>query len=360
VPEGTRSEPLTLEEVRALSELASDLSTALTARAALGRGREREAQARAHAEAAVDATLLLSHALDRVRSRDALAAARLARAAVGPYSAGGRLAVDAIERRVARGAPVVLVAAPGADPIPWLARAHLGGPRGSGPFVVVEGTRTAEHDETRWRDEAASPLCLADGGLLVLRDAAALPEAIQALIARATAERRAPWERAEPLDLTLALVMTEAPSALVARGRLVSALADRLADAAEAPIAVPPLADRPEDLRAALVDRVAREGLGALSAPCGIEPAALALLLEHPFPGEDAELEAVVVRLVAALQADEQPPDGNDCAVARAAGAVVRAADVKRLGLSPGAADADPNAGPPPSNVVRLSTRARA
>ena len=51
-------------------------------------------------------------------------------------------------------------------------------------------------------------------------------------------------------------------------------------------------------------------------APVGIDAAAFALLVEHDFPGEDAELDALVVRLVK-----------------RVDGAVVRASDVRAAGL---------------------------
>ena len=81
-------------------------------------------------------------------------------------------------------------------------------------------------------------------------------------------------------------------------------------------MALPRLRDRPEDLRAILTDRLAREGLRVLGRPVGIDHAAYARLVEHAFPGEDAELSAVVQRLVA-----------------RCGGDVVRAADVDALGL---------------------------
>jgi transcriptional regulator of acetoin/glycerol metabolism len=66
-----------------------------------------------------------------------------------------------------------------------------------------------------------------------------------------------------------------------------------------------------------VTDRLAREGLRALGRPIGIEHAAFARLVEHPFPGEDAELAAIVQRLVATCTGD-----------------VVRAGDVDALQLS--------------------------
>jgi DNA-binding NtrC family response regulator len=157
---------------------------------------------------------------------------------------------------------------------------------------------------------------LADGGLLVLLDVAALPISIQQLIARAHAERNAPWESAKPLDVQLAVTGTLEPRALVKSGRLDSSLALRLADAKDAPVLLPRLRDRAEDLRAILTDRLAREGLRVHGRAVGIEQAAYARLIEHDFPGEDAELSAIVQRLVASCSGD-----------------VVRVTDVRALHL---------------------------
>jgi DNA-binding NtrC family response regulator len=62
---------------------------------------------------------------------------------------------------------------------------------------------------------------------------------------------------------------------------------------------LPRLRERPEDMRAIVSDRLAREGLRVRGKPVGIEDAAFARLLDHPFDGEDAELASLVQRLVA-------------------------------------------------------------
>jgi DNA-binding NtrC family response regulator len=156
--------------------------------------------------------------------------------------------------------------------------------------------------------------------LLVLLDGAALPLEIQQLVAGALAQKRAPWERPDPLDVQLALTGVEAPDDLVTCGRLDSTLAMRLGDARSAPVPLPRLRERSDDLRAILTDRLAREGLRVLGRPVGIDQAAYARLVEHPFPGEDAELAAVVQRLVARC--------------ARSGADVVRVADIDALRLS--------------------------
>ncbi len=300
VPEIPRQDPLSLEEARALKGVADALAGAMQARAALGRSMERERETRLKAEAAEDLAARLQHEVALAAGRNALAATRLARpATVGIYSAASRMALDATLRRVRSGAPLAVVAPSGVDPIPFIARAHVEGPRASGPLVLVDGTQSREHDLTRWTDPKTSPLALASGGLLVLLDGAALPLDVQRLVARVLAERRAPWERPEALDVTLAFTAVVSPEELVVRGILDATLAARLGDAAGAPIVLPRLADRPEDIRALLTDRLAREGLRALGRPVGIEDAAFARLVERTFPGEDAELLYLVQRLVA-------------------------------------------------------------
>jgi hypothetical protein len=317
LPRGKRSEPITLEEVRAFKRVADRLATACRARGTQARMLERARDASARATAAHDHVERLLHDREVDAQRDALATARLARpATVGVYSATARSVLEALERRTAVGAPIVVVAPSGADPVPYLARAHLAGARARAPMVLVDATSVREHDPERWTDPNVSPLALAHRGTLVLLDAAALPGDIQRLVARACSEKRAPWERPDPLDVQLAITTIVAPEDLVAQGRLEPALALRLGDGVEAPIALPRLRDRPEDLRAILTDRLAREGLRVRGSPVGIDHAGYARLVDYEFPGEDAELVAIAQRLVARCDGD-----------------VVRAADVQALGL---------------------------
>jgi hypothetical protein len=320
LPRGPRDEPVTFEEVRALKDTADHLAAACRARGTQSRmlARAHEAMLRADAEGERVSRLLHERALDV--GRDALAAARLARpATVGVYSAASRMALEALERRTAVGAPIAVVAPSGVDPVPYLARAHLAGTRREAPLVLVDATSAREHDLARWSDPDASPLALADRGMLVLLDGAALPVDVQQLVARCLAEKRAPWERPDVLDVQLAFSAVDPPDELVTLARLDPSLASRLADARTAPVELPRLRDRPEDLRAILTDRLAREGLRVLGRPVGIDQAAYGRLVEYPFPGEDAELSAIVQRLVARCTAD-----------------VVRAADVEALGLAVG------------------------
>jgi len=329
LPRVAREEPVTLEEIRALKATADRLAAACRARGTQARMLARAHEAMLRADAAEERVEKLRHERALDVGRDALAASRLARpATVGVYSVASRMALEALERRTAVGAPVAIVAPSGVDPVPYLARAHLSGVRREAPLVLVDATSAREHDVARWTDPASSPLGLADRGMLVLLDGAALPPAVQGIVARALAEKRAPWERPAPLDVQLAFTSVAPPPALVEKGRLEVTLAARLGDAADSPVVLPRLRERPEDLRAILTDRLAREGMRVLGRPAGIDQAAYARLVDHGFPGEDAELASIVQRLV------ERLASGGP----RAAGAqtpdVVRAADVDALGLS--------------------------
>ena len=117
-----------------------------------------------------------------------------------------------------------------------------------------------------------------------------------------------------PLDVAVALTSTRTPQALALAGQLAPELHARFIEAT--PIDLPGLRHRPEDLFSIVADRLAREGLRVRGRPLGIDAAAFARLVEHPFEGEDAELTAIVTRLVAHARGD-----------------VVKAADVDALGL---------------------------
>lgn len=316
VPAGTRVLELTLEEAAAAKRLADAFVAVSQSESAKVRHLQRERDLKDTLEKTEDDVERLQHQLSLDAERNALATTRLARpATVGIYSAASRMAYEALERRVQQDAPTVLVARAGTDPVPFLARAHLSGPRKHGPFVVVDATSSREHDLERWTDERTSPLGLADRGALMLVDGAALPRDVQILVARAVVERRAPWERATPLDITLAISATSPLAPLVEAGRLSPELAARFEEVEE--IVLPGLRDRAEDLRSIVADRLAREGLRVNGRPTGIDMAAFSLLVEYDFEAEDAELASIVTKLVARAKDD-----------------VVRAADVRALGLT--------------------------
>jgi hypothetical protein len=289
LPRGKRTEAVSLEEVRAIKRLADALAALCHSRAALARSLARERAATERAEGADAALAKATLEIARRAAEHTLATERLARPALtGIYSAAARFAFDAIEETVRAGRTLFVHAPGGNDAVPYVARAHLAGAKRGEALVVVDGTSTREHDVARWSDAAASPIALAGRGLLVLVDGGALPREVQQIVARA------------PVGLVVTSRVTLAE--LVESGRLDAALAAKLADAGTA--SLPRLRDRPEDLRAILSDRLAREGLRVRGAPVGIDDAAFARLLEHPFDGDEAELAAMVQRLVAACEGD--------------------------------------------------------
>jgi hypothetical protein len=304
LPRGRRATALSLEEARAIKRLADALAALCHARASLARSLDRERAAQVAAE---QAQALLAHAtgeLERRGGAHTLATERLARpATVGIYSAAARMTFDAIEATLRGGRTLFVHAPPGTDPVPYVARAHLATPRRTEPLVVVDGTSTREHDPARWRDPSLSPLALAARGLLLLVDGPALPLDIQRVVAQAHELQRAPWDTDEGrLGFAMAMTATTPLANLAESGRVELSLASRFPDAATC--ALPRLRDRPEDLRAIVSDRLAREGLRARGVPVGIEDAAFARLLDYPFEGEDAELAAMVQRLVTACTGD--------------------------------------------------------
>ena len=93
--------------------------------------------------------------------------------------------------------------------------------------------------------------------------------------------------------LALALALPATVDALLASGRLDERLAGR---AGGDIILLPPLAARAEDLRPLVLDELGRLGLRLRGAPFGLSPGALALITEHDWPDNDAELLGVLQR----------------------------------------------------------------
>jgi hypothetical protein len=318
LPRGARQEPMSLEEVRGVKRLADAFSGASAALGALARSLERERAATKRADDVDDVLLAQERSVRMASERDLLVTARLAEEAMGgPYAPSARVAFDTIERRVRLGAPLVVVAPSGSSVVSYLARAHLAGPRSAMPFVVVDGAKASEHDVARWANASQSPLALAERGVLVIADAARLPNAVQQLLADALAQRRAPWEGAGTLDVTLALLTAGDRGSV--RAELDPALAARLDDALIDLVEWPHLRERGEDLRSLVLAGLAREGVRMRGAPLGIEDAAFEELANHAYPGEDAELGSIVRRLARV-----------------ATGNVVTAGDVRTLGLGRG------------------------
>ncbi len=302
LPAGARAHPLSLEEVRALRTLADRMTAQLGVSGALARARAREVESRRSAERETARAALLEKGVMTATRRHEANARRLARPAlVAPYSPVSRLTMENLERAAANGAPLSLLTPPGIDPVPYAALVHGTGPRREGPFVVVDGAGVDEQQEESWRDPIGSPLHLAQGGsLLVLSIAALAPEA-QQFLATALSTREPLQKGDAPLDVVLVVAVPMALDKLVEAGELDSRLAEALGDRV---IELPPLAARAEDMRAIIVDRLARLGVRLQGRPMGLDPRALGRLIEHAWPGNELELEDVLTRAIAVAEGD--------------------------------------------------------
>jgi DNA-binding NtrC family response regulator len=209
--------------------------------------------------------------------------------------------MDQLERAGQDRAPLRLFTPVGIDPTPYAAVVHSAGARREGPFVVVDGAGVDEQQEESWRDPIGSPLQLANGGSLLVLSIAALAREAQQFLATVLATG-APLESGEaPVDVALIVSLPMPLEALVQAGeldaRLARALGDRL-------IELPPLVARPEDMRAIIVDRLARLGVRLKGRPMGLDPRALGRLIEHAWPGNELELDDVLTRAIAASDGD--------------------------------------------------------
>jgi DNA-binding NtrC family response regulator len=293
LPRAGRRALLTLEEARAMRGLADRISSLLTVTSALSRARERETLAQARLGTLEADRERLERALESREGRHRAAAERLAQRARGAaYAAASRTVLDALERAGRSASGIGLVTPPGVDPTGWAAHAHLASDRAGGPFVTSDAALPAEQAVERWNDPEKSPLRLADGGTLLLLDVDALPLDVQEHVASTLAARRS------------------APSTLPAPGLVVSShasietlsdlgkIAPALRRAITTEISLPALVDRAEDLRALVLSALARESARVGREPLGVDSGALRLLVEHTWPGNEIELEAVLLRAV--------------------------------------------------------------
>lgn len=287
VPRGARTTPSTLAEVRALRELSDRLGAVLGVASMLARSRERELLAHSDMAQLEGERQKIAMELARIQGRFAAIAQLLERPArVAVYSPAARAAVQRLETLAQTNAPVTLLSAPGIDVVAWAALVHLASPRKTGVMVIVDGSNLAEHDLARWQDRVTNPMALAAGGTLVLVDAHLLPSLVQMRIASAARD-----------DFGWVAVLPKTVDSLAANGKLVETLADRLGDRA---VALPEISARAEDLSLLVLDKLTRLGQRLHGAPLGIDPHAMVALVEYNFPGNDVELEALLLRAVLA------------------------------------------------------------
>ncbi len=297
-PAAGRTAPLSYEEVRAARQLADHLGAVTGAAAQLARSRERELAAEQAAAEIEQRVGELRAVIARQTSRQRALSEMFARPVrVTSYSPAAQAALVAVERMGQLNQPFALAAPAGIDPLCWAAVAHLASPRADGTLVVVDAASSDEQPLERWKDLATSPLEVARDGTLVLIDPTALPGETQRYLAAA---------RASDCGLVLVHQSSASPGAL---GEHLAALVqDRL-------IVLPTLAERAEDLRALALHKLSRIGLRLRGRPYGISLEAQARLFEHDWPGNDAELEAVLLRAALATSGDVVGPEALSDAI---------------------------------------------
>ena len=333
LPSGTRTSAMTLEEARAVRVLADRITALLAVSSALARSRERELKAVLRADQVDDECKRLEHIIFAAAGRHVELAERLARTVrTTAYSPAARQALQRLERLGKQGAPISLIAPPGVEAIAWAAHAHLESPRSGGPFVVVDGTNPGEQASAIWLDPERSPLVLADGGTLAILDVAVLPLDVQDLIAQSFS-RRAHAPQVSSVAKPGLFVTLRFPLARLLEENRLSRDLSRWLGASE--VTLPTLAERSEDLQALALETLSRVGLSLRGEPLGLEPAAMRLLTEHDWPGNELEFRA---RLLSAAR--------------RAKGSVVRAEDLVATGFAP-AAETAGELTPGPAPVAR-------
>lgn len=339
MPRGERTSSLTMEEAKALNKLGQRLSSMLGVTATLARARASELDASRAAERWQAAHQELLASVANGEHRHQLFARHLARPALSTaYSLRARQALAAVEDWPRAPQPLVLSCPTGVDPKPWAAAAHLANRGGAGPLLLIDAPYARNDATIDWGNPATSPFSIAWGGTLFIQDAHLLGEAAQLSLTA--------WLTRPPVDLpaTKADAKPVPPCRVIlsfgyAQGRalvptnVLPALTTLLP---RVPVVLPELRERPEDLRALVLDVLARATNGEPGEPLGIDRQALQLILDHEWPGNEDELRDAIHRAAAICK-----------------GAQIRASDLRACGFAWANADAtSETVGVPSADVV--------
>jgi DNA-binding NtrC family response regulator len=300
-PKGSRKSPLSLQEAVAARQLCDRLSSVLSLSSSIARSRQRETDARERADELVVEAAKLEAIIELTsRPHDYLLDALAAGVQVAAYSAPARSVLDAIAKLAAARSDVVLEVPVGVDALGYAALVHLSGARRAGPFVLVDGTAAVVHAPECFRGVADTPVARARGGTLLVLNLAALPMAAQDALAVALSERPSD-EGGGGVPFTLVATLARSSAELFEARLLSRALARFVLPNT---LVLPSLAERPEDLRALILDRLCRAGVRGDGQTLGIEPRALGLLVDHEWPGNLAELDHIVSRAARSATGD--------------------------------------------------------
>ena len=291
---GGRRSSLALEEAQSLRRLGARIGALLAVSAAQARSRQRELRATercAKVEARLE-QLALTASLELEGHRQAtLAMARSIRGSC--YAPLARIALEQVERLAKTHVFQALILPPGGDARGWAAVAHFASPRKDGPFVFTDPINSIELPKP-WAQVGSGRQPIA-GGNLILVDPVALDMESQQAIANWLSRQLADAESA----LGCILIARSSLANLVASHRLHDGLA-RLFAGAETEF--PKLAQRGDDLRAMILDKLTRLGVSLHGAPSAANTAVLAELLDHDWPGNELELDSTLLLLVKEAQ----------------------------------------------------------
>ena len=225
--------------------------------------------------------------------------------------------IERVRQQVGRAASteggVLLVAEPGADAVSVGRALHRQSPRGNAAFIAVDCRRDSVHqlifgtpgtrtDGDLEEIQLDCRLLAARGGTLFLQDVGELPASVQARLVRVVRDSEASIDGVR-VEMTCRLVASAAATIDAdAEGRRFRA--DLFRRLSSHRIDLPPLRDRSEDvpeLAASILDELC----GARHmAERHCTQAALALLSALPWPGNLAELRAVLERVVDGTSGD--------------------------------------------------------
>jgi DNA-binding NtrC family response regulator len=197
------------------------------------------------------------------------------------------MTVEAVERQAQSAAQHALVAPVGVDAKAWAALVHTASPRASEPLIIVD-TATDLEAIRPWL-AAGTGVEFAPRGTLVIMELLALSKDHQQFIARRVTEIDSSNE------LGCVVILHQPIAELVSLKRIDESLARRFAGSE---IILPRLNERSEDLRAMILDRVARCGLSLRGEPHAIDDAVLGELLNYDWPGNESELDSTLQLLV--------------------------------------------------------------
>ena len=219
--------------------------------------------------------------------------------------------MEAVAQAAAIDRPALIVGERGTGKELAAARLHYHSPRWDRPYVPVNLAalpRTLMESElfgheagafTGASRRRAGCFEAADGGTLFLDELHAAPLAVQAKLLRAVEYghiERIGSSQPVAVDMRIVAAVNVDPRRLVARGRLLPDLLDRLAFCV---LVMPPLRERHGDIPY-LAERFAARFAAQLGRPeqPAFSRAALATLAAHPWPGNIRELKTVVERAV--------------------------------------------------------------